>query len=94
MTWFEIPSGYSCVVRSNDTTLVGYQGNRRDTYTLNGLVWQKTATTTNNNYPSNIVCVTDPQIPSSVHTGLIIGGVLIMLGFFSIIAKMIRRTYL
>lgn len=94
MTWFSIPEGYSCVVRNNDTTLYGYQGNRRDTYTLNGLKWQHTSTSTSSSYPSNLVCVSEPQIPSSIHTGLVVGGVLIMLAFFSFIAKMIRRTYL
>lgn len=94
MTWFSIPEGYQCVVRNNDTTLFAYQGSRRDTYTLNGLSWQKTATSSSTNYPSNTVCISTPQIPSSVHTGLIVGGVLIMLAFFSFIAKMIRRTYL
>lgn len=94
MTWFAIPEGYSCVTRQNDTTLYGYVGSRRDTFTLNGLNWQKTATQSNVSYPSNQVCVTTPQTPSSFLMGAIVAGTLIVLGAFSIIVKMIRSLYL
>lgn len=95
MTWFDIPSDdYFCITRQNDTTLYGYQGNRRDTFTLNGFEWQKTATASQNTMPSNLICVSDPQIPSTVQTGLIVGGVLIALGFFVLASKIVRRSYL
>lgn len=95
MSWFEIPvDDYFCLTRQNDTTVYGYQGNRRDTYTLNGLTWQKTATSTNSSTPANSVCVTTPQIPSTIQTGLVVGGVLIALGFFVVISKIVRRVYL
>lgn len=94
MTWFSVPEGYSCVVRQNDTTLYGYVSNRRDVYTLNGLVWQKTSTSTNTSLPSNTICVTGSQIPASFLTGGLVSATLLVLGTFSIIARMIRRTYL
>lgn len=95
MSWFEIPSDdYFCITRQNDTTLYGYQGNRRDTFTLNGFEWQKTATSASSSTPSNLVCVSTRQIPSTIQTGLIVGGVLIALGFFVIANKIVRRTYL
>lgn len=94
MTWFAIPEGYSCVIRQNDTTLYGYQGSRRDIFTVNGLQWERTATSMNSSLPSNHVCVTTPQIPSSILTGLVVGGVLLFLGFASLLSKIIKRTYL
>lgn len=94
MTWFAIPEGYSCVTRQNDTQLYGYTGSRRDIYTLNGLNWQKTATSTNTNIPSNPVCVTTPQIPSSFLTGAIVAGTMLVLGFFSVVYKIIKRSFL
>lgn len=95
MAWFEIPTeDYFCVVRQNDTTLYAYQGNRRDTFTLNGLEWQKTGTSTNSSTPSNLVCVTSPQIPSSVLTGVVISSTLVMACFFYLILKIVRRTFL
>lgn len=94
MIWFNIPEGYSCIVRSNDTTLLGYQGSRRDTFTLNGLIWQKTSTSTNSSLPSNSVCVSGAQIPASVVPFAILGAVLVVLCFLAFINKMIRRVYL
>lgn len=94
MTWFSVPEGYSCVVRQNDTTLYGYVSNRRDVYTLNGLKWQKTSVQNNSSLPTNSVCVTTPQIPASFLTGGLVSATLLVLGVFSIIARMIRRTYL
>lgn len=94
MSWFSIPDGYSCVVRQNDTTLYAYTGNRRDTFTLNGLSWQKTSTSNNTSLPQNIVCVDSPQIPSTFLTGGLVSATLLVLGFFTLISKMIRRTYL
>lgn len=94
MDYFKIPEGYSCITRNNDTTLYGYSGNRRDTFTLNGFTWQKTATNSNTSMPSNLVCVTAPQIPSTVQTGSIVGAVLVVLAFLGMVGKMIRRTYL
>lgn len=95
MSWFQIPTDdYFCITRQNDTTLYGYQGNRRDTFTLNGFSWQKTATSTYSSTPANLVCVTTAQIPSTVQTGIIVGAVLIVLGAFVMISKIIRRSYL
>lgn len=94
MSWFAIPEGYSCVVRQNDTQLYAYKNNTRDVYTLNGLKWQKTSTNLSSSLPSNPVCVITPQIPSTFLTGGLVAGTLIVIGAFSVIAKMIRRTYL
>lgn len=94
MTWFQIPQGYGCVTRQNDTTLYGYTGSRRDTFTLNGLSWEKTATQTNVNYPTNQVCVTTPQTPSSFLTGAIVASTMLVISGFSIIYKIIKRTFL
>lgn len=94
MAWFDIPEGYTCVVRSNDTTLYAYQNSRRDTYTQNGLSWQKTATSTNFSLPSNPVCVSIPQIPSSILTGILVSATFIALGAFSMITKIVKRSFL
>ncbi len=94
MTWFSIPDDYFCVVRQNDTTLYGYTGSRRDTFTLNGFKWQKTATSTNSSMPSNSVCVDSAQIPSSIIPAVVISAVMIVIAFLAFINKMIRRLYL
>lgn len=94
MDYFKIPEGYSCVTRTNDTTLQAYSGSRRDTFTLNGFTWQKTSTTSNTSITSGAVCVTGAQIPSTVQTGSIIGAVLVVLAFLSMVGKIVRRTYL
>lgn len=95
MSWFSIPvDDYFCVVRQNDTTLYGYQSNHRDTFTLNGFQWQKTATSVNTSMPANLICVTSPQIPSTVLNAFVIGGVLLSLCFFYLILKIVRRTFL
>lgn len=94
MSWFSIPEGYSCVTRQSDTQLYAYKNGTRDVYTLNGLKWQKTSTNSNSSLPSRPVCVTTPQIPSSFLTGGLVAGTIIVIGAFSVIAKMIRRTYL
>ena len=94
MTWFSIPEGYSCVIRQSDTSLYAYQGSRRDTFILNGLSWQKSSTSTGSSIPPNSVCVSTPQIPSTLLTGCTISSVLIVLATFSMIYKMIRRVYL
>ena len=94
MAWFDIPDGYSCVTRANDTTLYGYQGTRRDTYTVNGLKWQKTGTTTNTSIPANTVCVSNSQIPAaSMNSMLLIGCVFCVLAFITIF-KIFKRTFL
>lgn len=95
MIWFSIPEGYSCVTRQNDTTLYAYKDyNTRDTFTLNGLVWQHTATSNYSGSIGNNVCVTAPQIPSSFLTGGLVAGTLVVLCAFNMIYKMIRRVYL
>lgn len=94
MTWFSVPEGYNCVIRQNDTILYGYVGNQRHTFTLNGLTWQHTSTQTNTTIPNNSVCVTTPQIPSTFLTGALVAAALIVLGAFSIIAKIVKRSYL
>ena len=94
MAWFSLPEGYTCVTRQNDTTLYAYQGSRRDTFTLNGLRWQRTATSGNTSIPSSVVCVTTPQIPSTIQTGVIVGAVLVVLCFLGFIYKIVRRLYL
>lgn len=96
MTWFDIPEGYSCVVRQSDTTLYAYRNgsNVRDTFTLNGLRWQKTGQSTSSTSIASSVCVTTPQIPSSFLTGGLVAGTLVVLAAFNMIYKMIRRVYL
>lgn len=88
---FDIPEGYNCVVRSNDTTLYAYAGSMRDTYTYNGFAWQKTATSTSS-YPNNPVCVTGRQVPSGVLNALLLGGVALSICFFDLIYKMFKRV--
>lgn len=92
MAWFDIPEGYTCVIRQNDTTLYAYQGSRRDTFIQNGLGWEKTATVTNSSLPTNPICVSTPQIPSSMLTGMVVVAGLISLAAFSMIAKIIKRS--
>lgn len=96
MIWFDIPEGYSCVVRQSDTTLYAYRNGStvRDTYTVNGLKWQKTGQTTNSSLTASSVCVTTPQIPSTFLTGGLVAGTLVVLAAFSMIYKMIRRVFL
>lgn len=96
MIWFDIPEGYSCVVRQSDTTLYAYRNgsNVRDTYTVNGLSWQKTGQTTSSSSYASSICVTTPQIPSTFLTGGLVAGTLVVLAAFSMIYKMIRRVFL
>lgn len=94
MAWFSLPEGYTCVTRQNDTTLYAYQGSRRDIFTLNGFRWQRTSTNGNTSIPSSVVCVTTPQIPSTIQTGVIVGAVLVVLCFLGFIYKIVRRLYL
>lgn len=94
MAWFSIPEGYTCVTRSNDTTLYAYRNSQRDTYTQNGLSWQRTATSINSSLPSNPVCVSTPQIPSSILTGVLVSATFIALGAFSMITKIVKRSFL
>lgn len=92
MAWFSIPEGYTCVIRSNDTTLYAYRSSQRDTYIQNGLSWQRTATSTNTSLPTNPVCVSTPQIPSSILTGALVSATFIALGAFSMITKIVKRS--
>lgn len=94
MNWFAIPEGYSCVTRQNDTQLYGYVGNQRHTFVINGLKWEHTSTQTNTTTPQNAVCVTSPQVPSSVVPSLILAGCAIAICFFSLINKIMKRSYL
>lgn len=94
MAWFDIPEGYTCVVRQSDTSLYAYQGTRRDTYTVNGLKWQKTATATNTSVPTSAVCVTNSQIPAaSMNSMLLIGCTFCVLALITIF-KIMKRTFL
>lgn len=94
MAWFDIPEGYTCVIRQNDTTLYAYKNSVRDTYTVNGLKWQKTGTTTSTSLPANSVCVTSSQIPAaSMNSMLLIGCTFCVLAFITIF-KIMKRTFL
>lgn len=96
MSWFDIPEGYSCVVRQSDTTLYAYRNgsNVRDTYTVNGLIWEKTGQTTTSSSTASSVCVSTPQIPSTFLTGALVSGTLVALCAFSMIYKTIKRSWL
>ena len=85
---FSIPSGYSCVVRSNDTTLYGYTGSRRDTYVINGNRWQNTATASQT-LPANSVCVSGWQVPSAYLESMVIVGVF----FTAILTFLLYRLF-
>lgn len=94
MAWFDIPEGYSCVTRQNDATLYAYQGSRRDTYTVNGLKWQKTGISSSTSIPHSAVCVTNSQIPAaSMNSMLLIGCTFCVLAFITIF-KIMKRTFL
>lgn len=94
MSMFSIPEGYSCVVRQNDTTLYAYKNNQRHVYTINGLGWEHTSTQTNSTVPNSAVCVTNLQIPSSVVAPIILVGAVFALAMFSLIYKIMKRTFL
>lgn len=89
MRWFAIPENYDCVTRQNDTTLYAYKNNIRDTYTLNGVEWQKSATSTYNGNYSGLVCVSTSQIPSEFVPWFIGFAFVLMLCLFHHIIKMI-----
>lgn len=89
MHWFDIPEDYNCVTRQNDTTLYAYKNNIRDTYTLNGLEWEHTASSNFNNTYNNLICVSGSQVPSQVTPWLIGCGFVLMLCIFNHIIKMI-----
>lgn len=90
---FDIPSGYSCVVRYNDTTLYAYRNNTRDTYTLNGFDWQKTGTNSSSSLPNNSVCVKDYQIPSQTFGAIILSACVIVIVFFAVLYKAIMGVF-
>lgn len=90
---FEIPTGYNCVTRQNDTTLYGYRNNTRDTYTLNGFHWQKTGTSTSSSLPNNAVCVKDPQISTEAFGQIIFASVIILVAFFAALYKSITGVF-
>lgn len=94
MALFDIPKGYSCVVRTNDTQLNAYKNNQRHVYIANGLEWEHTSTQTNTTVPNNSVCITSPQIPSNALTGMIIAGTLFAIAAFNIIFNIMKRTFL
>lgn len=94
MSMFSIPEGYSCVTRQSDTTLYGYTGNRRDIFIINGLNWERTSTQKNITIPVNTVCVTSPQIPSSVVMPILLIGAAVAFGMFSMIYKIMKRSFL
>lgn len=85
---FNIPEGYTCVVRQSDTQLYAYKNNIRDIYQLNGFKWQKISTNTNSSISSSSICVQGRQIPSSLVPSFILGALLIVLAFFKIILNM------
>lgn len=94
MALFAIPEGYSCVVRQNDTTLYGYKNNQRHTFIINGIEWEHTSTQTNTTTPTNVVCVTSPQIPSNALLAMILIGGVFAICTFSIIYKIMKRSFL
>lgn len=89
MDWFQVPENYECIQRSNDTTLYAWNGNTRDTYVVNGLSWEKTASTTYNYGHSDVVCVQGAQIPSQITPWFIGCAFVLMLVIFNHILKMI-----
>lgn len=94
MAWFDIPDGYTCVTRQNDTTLYAYHNSQRDTYTVNGLRWQKTGTSMNTSVPANSVCVTNSQIPAASMNSMLLMGCTFSVLAFIIIFKIFKRTFL
>lgn len=94
MALFDIPEGYSCVVRQNDTTLYAYAGNHRHVYVVNGLNWEHTSTQINSTIPTNSVCVTSRQYPSSVVDAFVLGGIAFAILTFAMIFKLMKRSFL
>ena len=96
MAWFELPADYDCVVRQNDTTLYAYGNGRRDTYTINGLSWLKTATSSQSwgNIPDNAICQTTAQIPSAIVPSFVFVGSAFVLAFFILIYKLFGKVRL
>lgn len=86
---YELPSGYSCVTRSNDGSyLYGYNSGVRDTYTINGAKWQKISTSYSSSLPNSPVCLSGNQFPASFFPSLILPATLIVLAFFKVILNM------
>ncbi len=94
MALFDIPEGYSCIVRTSDTQLSAYKNNQRHTYIVNGIEWEHTSTQTNVTIPTNSVCVTSPQIPSNALLAMLLLGGAIALCTFKMIFNIMKRSFL
>lgn len=86
---FAVPSGYDCITTSGGNTLSAYGGGFRDTYTLIGFDWVKTAHSNYNyGYGDSVCYAGDKIIPSSIQAEFILPAVIIVLCFFKLILNM------
>lgn len=93
MDYFNLPSGYACITRQNDDTLIGHYSGyyTRDTLTLINWKWVKTSTSTSTypSHPSNYSCLNlSRYVPNSTMNALILPAVIIVLCLFKVIMNM------